>query len=216
MRKGQENMFELIQIKKKEGIVIATILEKKSVKWDVELVKELRDFAEQIRRDACTQVIIFVQEKQESYYTQKTGNTFLSPAIYTDMKERLFKEIEKFRIPTIAVIEGGVAGDYLEFSFMCDLRLTAEDTQLNFRFENGDRPSYAGIKKISLLIGEMRSKELFFTSKILNARAAAQIGLVNKIVESECLMAEAIEFAKCIKLTGTERINYIKGAFEAV
>lgn len=214
MKKAGKDMFELIQIKEYEGIVIATILEKKSAKWDVRLIKELHDFVEQIRRNSRIQVIIFVREKQENRYAEEIRRPFLSPAIYTKLKEDLFHAIETLNVPTIAVMEGGVAVDYLEFSFMCDFRLTAEDTQLNFCFENGERPSYAGIKKISQMIGEMRTKELFFTSKILSTRSAVQIGLVNGIAEPERLMAESIEFAKCIKLTGTDMVNYVKGAFE--
>lgn len=207
-------MFELIQVKEQEGIVIATISEKKSAKWDMQLIKELRDFAEQIRENLYVRVIIFVREKQKAHYREEVRDSILSPDTYTEMKEHLFNEIEALSIPTIAVLEGGVAGDYLEFSFMCDFRMAAEDTQLNFCFENGEKPSYVGIKKISQMVGEVRSKELFFIGKILSARSAIQMGLVTQTSEPERLMAESIEFAKNIERTGTELIDYVKSAFK--
>lgn len=207
-------MFELVEVKEKEGIVIATILENKSAKWEVKLINELLAFIEHVKEDSQVQVILFVREKREERYVEEIRKSFLSPLEYIKLKETLLNAIEGISIPTIAVMEGGVSGDYLDFSFMCDFRMIAEDTQLNFCFENGELPSYMEIKKIYQLVGEMRSKELFFTGKILSARAAAQIGLVNKIAEPERLMAESIEFAKCIKLTGIELIDYVKGVFE--
>lgn len=207
-------MFDLIEIKKKEGIVIAEILENKSAKWDMALMRELYTFIEHIKRDHCIQVVIFVQKRGGICCMQRPDKSLFSPVICAKQRDDLFNAIKNFRLPTIAVMEGGVSGDYLEFSFMCDFRLIAEDTQLNFCFENGALPSRTGVKKVFQLVGEMRSKELFFTGKILNARSAVQIGLVNKIAAQERLMAESIEFAKAIKLTGSEMIDYVEKVLE--
>lgn len=207
-------MYELVKIKKKDEIVLVSILERNPKKWRIELIKELHTFLQLMKKEKNVQVILFTQEIFEKDPIQEEEKLLFSPLLYINLRDSLFKEIDELSIPTIAIMEGGVAGDYLEFSLMCDFRMVAEDTQLDFFFENGEMPSHIGIRKLSQLIGEMRSKELFFTGKILSAQMAQQFGLVNRIIESEHLMAESIEFAKCIKLTGPNLIGYIKAAFE--
>ena len=70
--------------------------------------------------------------------------------------------MRRLPIPSIVVIEGRAAGDFLEFALLCDFRLAAEDAQLDFGVENGRLPSVAAIQRLSGLIGEMKVKELIF------------------------------------------------------
>lgn len=207
-------MVRWMNAKQKEGIVIVTVFEGNRTEWESATLEELYERMGQLKRDPETQAVIVIREPENEDSAKEAENSSLRPEEYKRSRESLLEAMRRLPIPSIVVIEGRAAGDFLEFALLCDFRLAAEDAQLDFGVENGRLPSVAAIRRLSGLIGEMKVKELFFSGSILCARQAAQLGLISKVEETEHLMAEAIELAKTIRKTDPELIAHIREALE--
>lgn len=98
--------------------------------------------------------------------------------------------------PTIAAVAGYALGGGCELAMACDLRLAADNAKFGQPEINvGIYPGAGGTQRLSRLVGLGRAKELVFLGEPINAEEAYRIGLVNKVVPGENLLAEAKTWA---------------------
>lgn len=98
--------------------------------------------------------------------------------------------------PTIAAINGVAVGGGCTLTLACDIRIAADTarfsiplTRVSFTFELGS--SYF----LSRVVGIGKACELVFTGRMIDAREAREIGLVNQVVPADKLMETAYEMA---------------------
>ncbi|MCP5433463.1 MAG: enoyl-CoA hydratase [Alphaproteobacteria bacterium] len=106
---------------------------------------------------------------------------------------RLLHEMEK---PTVAAINGSVAGAALSMALACDLRVAASGAKITTAFAkvalSGD---YGGSYFLSRLVGTGKARELYYLSDILTSEDALALGIVNKVVPKEDVMKESLDWA---------------------
>ena len=101
--------------------------------------------------------------------------------------------------PLIAAVNGYAVGGGLEFALSCDIRIAGEDAQFGFPETSvGLTVTTAGTKLITQIVGLGRAKELILTGRFVDAPEALEIGLVNKVVENESLLEQAMEMCRTI------------------
>lgn len=99
--------------------------------------------------------------------------------------------------PTIAAIHGYALGGGCELSMCCDLRLCSEKARFGQPEINlALIPGAGGTQRLSRLIGVAKAKEMIYLGDMIDATAALNLGLVNKVVPPEKLMEEAMAWAK--------------------
>jgi enoyl-CoA hydratase/carnithine racemase len=109
----------------------------------------------------------------------------------------LFLKIEQFERPVICAINGYCLGAGLELALCCDIRIASSEAQLGQPEINiGLIPGAGGTQRLPRLVGAGIAKELIYTGRFISAEEAARIGLVNKVVEPEKLLDEALEMAE--------------------
>jgi enoyl-CoA hydratase/carnithine racemase len=107
--------------------------------------------------------------------------------------------IAKHPWPTIAAVNGHCLGGGLELAITCDLRICAAGAKLGMPpAKLGLIYGHTGLRKFLDVIGLARTKELFLTGRNLDAGRAAQIGLVNEVVDDERLEGAAVELAAAV------------------
>ena len=101
--------------------------------------------------------------------------------------------------PLIAAVMGHAVGGGCEFAMSCDIRIASEDAIFGFPETGvGLTVTTAGTKLLTQLVGLGKAKELIFTGDFINAEEAVRIGLVNKVVQKDALMEEALAIARKI------------------
>lgn len=86
-------------------------------------------------------------------------------------------------LPTVAAIEGDALGGGLELALCCDLRVASETARLGLpEVGLGVIPGSGGTQRLPRLIGLARAKEMIMLGEIIDADAAHDIGLVNRVV----------------------------------
>lgn len=109
----------------------------------------------------------------------------------------LCDQLESFRCPIIAAVNGIAAGGGLELMLACHLRVVASDAELSLpEVKLGVIPAYGGTQRLVKEIGRARAFEMSLAGKTLSAEAARRLGLVNKVVEPSSVVVAAQGYAE--------------------
>ena len=107
------------------------------------------------------------------------------------INSRLFQRIEETPYPTIAAIRGFCLGGGSELALACDLRVAGETAKFGQpEVSLGIVPGAGATYRLPRVVGAAKARELVFTGRVLDAREALRIGLVNEVV-ADAEVAEA-------------------------
>jgi enoyl-CoA hydratase/carnithine racemase len=91
---------------------------------------------------------------------------------------------EEMAKPVVCQIRRAAIGGSLEVALGCDLRVADSDAQLGLpEVKFGIIPDVGGSTRLPAVVGLGRAKELILTGKLIGAREALDIGLVNRVAE---------------------------------
>jgi enoyl-CoA hydratase/carnithine racemase len=128
---------------------------------------------------------------------------------------RINAALEKLRQPVIAAINGAALGGGLELAISCTLRIAAESAVMGLpEVKLGIIPGTGGTQRLPRLIGKGRAAELLLTGKIIDAREAFEIGLVNQVTPDEQLMQAAEKLTAEILVNAPIAVEMAKDALE--
>jgi enoyl-CoA hydratase len=114
-------------------------------------------------------------------------------------------------IPVIAAINGYALGGGLELAMACDFRIASSKAKFGQPEVNlGMIPGYGGTQRLPRLVGIGDALYMLMTGEMINAETALRIGLIQKIVESEQLMDEALRIAETIISKGPMAVKKVK------
>jgi enoyl-CoA hydratase len=113
--------------------------------------------------------------------------------------QELFNTIENLGKPVIAAVNGFALGGGCELALACTIRICSENAKFGQPEVNlGVIPGYGGTQRLPRLVGKGISHEMILTGKHIDAQEAYRIGLVNKVVPQQQLLAEAQKLAVAI------------------
>lgn len=122
-------------------------------------------------------------------------------------------KIRNMAKPVIAAVNGTAAGGGLALALACDIRLASETARFNMIFtKRGVIPESGSTYTLPRLVGTARALELVFTADTVGAAEADRIGMVNKVVPADQLMAAAKELAKKIAQNSPVALGFAKAA----
>jgi enoyl-CoA hydratase/carnithine racemase len=115
--------------------------------------------------------------------------------------------------PLIAAINGLALGGGLELALACDIRIAAASAKLGLpEVALGLIPGWGGTQRLPRLVGYGRAEEMILTGRAVTAEEAERIGLVNKVVPDDELLAAALELARSIAEKSPDAIRLAKQA----
>lgn len=102
---------------------------------------------------------------------------------YATSAQSVLNKIEKLEKPVIAAINGFALGGGCELALVCDMRIASSNAKIGQpEVTIGIPPGWGGTQRLTRIVGPAKAKELIFTGKMISAEEAAQIGLVNKVI----------------------------------
>jgi len=128
--------------------------------------------------------------------------------------QALFDKIEGCEKPVIGAVNGAALGGGLELALACHIRILSERAVMAAAESNlGLVPGWGGSQRLARLIGAGRALEWILTGDSISAQEALRIGLANRVVPAEELMAEAFGLARKLaaksKLTNASAIREV-------
>jgi enoyl-CoA hydratase len=111
----------------------------------------------------------------------------------------VFRRIERLGKPVIAAVNGFALGGGCELAMACHIRIAAENARFGQpEAKLGIAPGYGGSVRLPRLVGKGRALEILLTGQMIDAAEAYRIGLVNRVVPADQLIAEARKLAGTI------------------
>lgn len=115
--------------------------------------------------------------------------------------------------PVIAAMNGAAVGVGVTMTLPCDIRIAARSAKLGLIFAKlGILPGVGSTYILPRLVGPSKAKELIYTAELISAPEAAEIGLIDKVVEDGQALQEALVLAKKIAAFNPKVIGLAKQA----
>lgn len=128
--------------------------------------------------------------------------------------QNIFNMIEDLPMPTMALINGACAGGGCELILACDYRIATEDSSTRIGLPEtqlGILPGFGGCIRLPRVVGIQASLDIILAGKLLNAKKAQKIGLVDYVVHPNLLDSFAdSEIEKILKSGGAKRRKTFK------
>lgn len=203
----------MIQVKKEDHIAVLSVVRPEALNaLSREIVDEIGKVLDEIEKDRDVYCLIFHSEKNFA-----AGADIKKMADCNAEEARdfcfspVYDRIAEFPIPTIAAIEGYALGGGMELALCADIRIAGENAKMGFpEVTLGIFPGAGGTIRAPKLIGPAYAKELIFSGEQINASRAREIGLVNRVVPDDAVLAEAKKLALKIARRGPVAVRMVK------
>lgn len=113
--------------------------------------------------------------------------------------QAIFNKLEKLAMPTIALIEGFCLGGGLELALACRYRIAENSSKTRLGFPEvklGIHPGWGGTVRTPQKIGVLAAMDLILSGRMITAKAAKKIGLIDESVPLRLLKQVAKEYAQ--------------------
>ena len=121
----------------------------------------------------------------------------------------VFRRYESSRKPTIAAVNGFALGGGCELAMACHMRIASETAKFGQpEVKLGLIPGYGGTQRLPRLIGKGRALQLLLTGETIDANEAYRLGLVNRVVPANELIATATKMLRTILANGPLAVAY--------
>jgi enoyl-CoA hydratase/carnithine racemase len=140
-----------------------------------------------------------------------SDKVFAAGADIKAMSERTFAEVLRhpaasfwrrltaIKTPMIAAVSGYALGGGCELALACDMIVAAEGASFGQPEINlGIIPGGGGTQRLARVLGKQRAMELVLTGERFDAAAALELGLVNRVVEGDGWLDEAMALAATV------------------
>jgi enoyl-CoA hydratase len=172
------------------------------------VIRELGEAAARVERETEIHGVIL---------TGAGSKAFVAGADITELSEQgplegkaravegqtVFRQLERSGKPIIAAVNGFALGGGCELAMACHLRVASESARFGQpEVKLGISPGYGATVRLPRLVGRGRALELLLTGGMIDAAEAYRIGLVNRVVPGERLLAESEQLLRAMLENG--------------
>jgi enoyl-CoA hydratase len=178
-----------------------------------ELIKELSDClikADNNKKIRC--VILTGNNKSFSSGADMKEAPESDMPFWAEKKRLLsWKNIENFKKPIIAAVNGWALGGGLELALLCDFIIAGDKAKFGTpEIKVGAFAGDGGTQRIPRLIGKSRALYMQLTGENINAKKANEWGLVIDVIDESKLLSKTIDIAKTISKWSPKAAKMIK------
>ncbi len=182
---------------------------------DNQVLDELRDSFEAAGKAPDIKVVILTGAGKRAFIAgadirEMAKMTPAQAEVYSKKGQDLTNYIEQFPKPVIAAVNGYALGGGCEFAMACHIRYASENAQFaQPEVGLGVIPGFGGSQRLPRLVGKGIAFEMLLTGKMINAKTALQIGLVNKVVPANNLITSVKKLADRLAHTSSSAAEMI-------
>ena len=164
---------------------------------DMAVLAELDATIDRIEADDAIRAVIFTGEGRAFVAGGDIADLGSRSALahYNEFAEtihRTLRRIEMLDKPTIGAINGFALGGGTELLLTFDLRILSENARLGLPEINlGLFPGAGGTQRILRQVPSCRAREIMYLGEMISPDEAVKIGLANRVMPHDQLMAEA-------------------------
>ncbi|WP_397540071.1 enoyl-CoA hydratase/isomerase family protein [Rummeliibacillus pycnus] len=178
-----------------------------------QMVREIVEALEAFERDENVRVMI-ISGRGKAFSSGADINEMASDdSIRLELLNQFadWDRVALLKKPIIGAVHGYVFGGGFELALSCDVLIAAEGTEFCFPEVNlGVMPGAGGTQRLTKLVGRTKALEWIWSAKCIPVNEALQYGVVNRVVQPELLLEEALKFADTISKKPPLAIRLIK------
>jgi enoyl-CoA hydratase len=185
------------------------------------VIAELGDAVTRIETDSAVRGVIITGSGQKAFVAgadiaELAAQSPLEGKTRSAAGQAVFRRLEQCGKPVIAAVNGFALGGGCELAMACHIRLAAEQAKFGQpEVKLGIGPGYGGTVRLPRLVGKGRALELLLTGRTIDAEEAFRIGLVNRVVPADRLLAEAEAMLRTILSNGPLAVRTCLEAVDA-
>jgi len=172
------------------------------------VIAELGDAVTRIETDAAVRGVILTGSGSKAFVagadiSELAAQTPMQGKARSALGQQVFRRLERCGKPVIAAVNGFALGGGCELAMACHIRIAAEHARFGQpEVKLGIGPGYGGTARLPRLVGKGRALELLLTGGMIDAAEAFRIGLVNRVVPGDKLLAESETLLRTILENG--------------
>jgi 2-(1,2-epoxy-1,2-dihydrophenyl)acetyl-CoA isomerase len=210
--------FQDILLKKEDGVAIVTLNRPETLNaLSLSMREGLATVFEGFRSDDTVRAVVLTGAGR-AFCAGGDVKGMADARSSVDMRDfirgsvhRAVKAMATLEKPVIAMVNGVAVGAGCSIVMACDLIIASEAAKFGQAFIRvGLSPDWGGAYFLPRLVGPAKAKELLFTGKLIDAREAERIGLVNQVVPPEELEPTVISLARQLAQGPTKAIGIAK------
>jgi enoyl-CoA hydratase/carnithine racemase len=163
------------------------------------------------RDDSCRCIVLTgAGERAFTVGADISGDLSAGPDVARMVNHALLKT-DTYTKPVIAAVNGDCVGGGLELMLATDIRAAVPEARFGLPEAKWSIYPFGGsTTKLMHQIGYVHAMDLLLTGRLIDAEAAARLGLVNSVIPRRALMAWAIETATMITANSPSAVQAIK------
>jgi enoyl-CoA hydratase len=172
------------------------------------VIAELGDAVTRIETDSSVRGVIVTGTGTKAFVAGADINELTEQGPTAGQKraligQQVFRRLERCGKPVVAAVNGFALGGGCELAMACHLRVASDNARFGQpEVKLGIAPGYGGTVRLPRLIGKARALELLLTGDMIDAEEARRIGLVNRVVPADRLLAETETLLRSILANG--------------
>jgi enoyl-CoA hydratase/carnithine racemase len=144
-----------------------------------------------------------------------SGDLSASPEAARTISHALLK-YDPYGKPIVAAVNGDCVGGGVELLLSTDIRAAVPTARFGLPEVKWSIYPFGGATvKLTQQIGHVHAMDLLLTGRLIDAAEAARLGLINRVVPAEGLMAWALETAETIAANSPSAVQAVKRQISA-
>ena len=195
--------YETIILERKDGVATLTLNRPEKLNaLNRKMAEELESAMAEIIKDRDVRALVITGAGRGFCSGADLGDMAQAAApiefrYATQRAHRLILSLTNLEKPVIAKVNGVAVGIGCSLALSADLIIASEKAQFSLIFSRiGLIPDGGSLFHLPRLVGPAKAKELVFTAKMVDAKEAERIGLINKAVPADELDNEVNTLAK--------------------
>jgi enoyl-CoA hydratase/carnithine racemase len=184
----------------------------------LEMWQGLADIAHEFARDDDIRVVVvhgtgekaFVSGADISEFAEQRDSAEATQR-YDAVAQEGMQALKNLNKPTLAMIQGYCIGGGVGVALNCDIRIAADHSRFAVPAAKlGLGYEFDGVRKLVDVVGPSFAQEIFFTARQFSAPEALAMGLINRMVPQEDLLAYVTQYADTIAANAPMTVASIK------
>ena len=211
---------DLLLVERRDHTLLITIANPPANTWNSDNLNALKSVVEQGNADREVYALVITGQGGKFFSAGADLNLFADgdKDVARSMAGNFggaFETLAGFRGVSIAAINGYAMGGGLECALACDMRIAETHAQMALPEATvGLLPCGGGTQNLAWTVGEGWAKRIILCGERIKAERAAQIGLVEEVVESGQSLDRALALAESVGRQSPPAVSACKGLIQ--